>query len=162
MSKLSGFAEVVRVDRLVQKNSNNAWVAQVGHFQEALSRLETDVQCKEVYKVLEKQAKADSDWKPSNVYMSNKSVILRAKRLEVSLMDDGHVRGKSEVQNACNAIESNTKTALEKLQAAMVSAVALLDKIDASEVPAAYVAIKGAFTKINDLATAQAEARKAA
>lgn len=156
------FVQVVKTDRLVQKNSNNAWKAQVQHFHENLRHLETDVQVKEVYKTLEKQQKEEQMWKPSNVYMSNKSVIIRAKRLSVALMDGDKVRGKSDVQNDCNAAEDNTKTAFEKYQQALLNAAKYLDKIDPSQIPGAYVAAKELFAKVNDQAVAQAEARKAA
>lgn len=160
---MTQFNDVVKADKLVLKNSNNAWKAQVLHFMEALNHLATDEQCKEVYKSVEKEAKKDLNWKPSNVYMSNKSVIIRAKRLGIAIVGkDGTPRGKSEVQNDCNAAEDNSKTDMEKFTAALVNATKYLDKIEEGQIPAAYVQVKALFDKANGKAAAMAESRKAA
>lgn len=156
------FQDVVKADTLVAKRSGDAWKAQVGHFVENLNHLETDDQCKEVFKELEKTAKAGG-WKPSNVYMSNKSVILRAKRLSVPLLDaKGKVRGKSEVQDDCNALEDNSKSPFEKFQAAVERASAYLDKLEPGQIPPAYMLIKELHAKANDRAAAAMAVAKSA
>ncbi len=156
------FKDVVKTDKLVLKNSNNAWQHQVKHFAATLAHLATDVQCKEVYKTIEKEAKVEFNWKPSNVYMSNKSVIIRAKRLSVALMDGDKVRGKSDVQNECNDIESTAKTDFEKYQQALVQAVKYLDKVENGQVPAAFAAAKQLMDKAQQRAEGAFNAAKSA
>ncbi len=156
------FKDVVKIDKLVLKNSNNAWKAQVQHFMENVNHLATDAECKEVFKALERAERDESNWKASNVYMSNKSVIIRAKRLKVSLMDGDKVRGKSDVQNDCNEIESTSKTDFEKYQQALVQAVKYLDKVENSQVPAAFAAAKQLMDKAQIRAEGAYNAAKSA
>ena len=156
------FKDVVKIDKLVLKNSNNAWKAQVGHFIEHVNHLKTDTECKEVFKALERTERDESNWKASNVYMSNKSVILRAKRLGIALMDGDKVRGKSDVQNDCNEAESTAKTDFEKYQAALVLAVKYLDKVENSQVPAAFAAARRLMDKAQIRAEGAYNAAKSA
>jgi hypothetical protein len=155
------FQDVVKADTIVTKRGNDAWKAQVLHFMESLNHLSTDEQCKEVYKELEKVAKAGG-WKPSNVYMANKSVILRAKRLSVPLLDKDKVRGKSAVQDDCNALEDTSKTPFQKFQKAIEQASAYLDKLEPGQIPAAYMLSKELHAKADGRAATAMEVAKAA
>lgn len=73
--------------------------------------------------------------KMPGAYRSSKSLVMRAIRLDVELLDsEGNARGKSEVNTECNEREKEGKTNVDKLLSTLNTASTLIDKAhDAGE-----------------------------
>lgn len=136
------FKGVVAADKAANTKANGLWGQMVHYVRQEPAKSFDHGQLKDYLKEKEKEAREqDKKWNPSNAYRSNKSLILRATRLSVGLMNGETPRGKSEVQDECNELENSTKTPWEQFAAAMNQATKKFDKLEPGQIPAAAAMI---------------------
>lgn len=137
------FKEVVAADKAANTKANGLWGKMVQFVSQEPAASFSDKELKDYLKNRETEAKdADSKWKPSGAYRSNKSLIIRAVRLKVGLMNGKDTpRGKSEVQDECNELETTEKSPWDQFAAAMNTATKKFDKLEPGQIPAAAAMI---------------------
>lgn len=137
------FTEVVTADKAANTKANGLWGKMALFCTQEPMKSFTPDESKDYLKNREKEAReADKRWLPSNAYKSNKSLILRAKRLEVSLLrGNGETRGKTEVQDQCNEIERKDLTPYDQFMAAMNTVSKKLSKLEHGQKITAIAAI---------------------
>ena len=137
------FKEVVTADKAANTKANGLWGKMVMFVSQEPAKSFNLEGLKDYLKNREAEAKdEDSKWKPSGAYRSNKSLIVRCKRLSVSLLNGASgFRGKTEVQDECNEIEHVERTPYEQFSAAMEVVSKKLKKLESGQLTTAAAVI---------------------
>lgn len=160
--KVCNFHEVVLSDKAANRKGQGAWAALVSFVANAYPGM-NDKGIKEELRTKEKTAKEDDKWEPSGAYRSSKSLILRASRLGVKIVQNDEVRGKSDVQDECNELEKTEKTAGQKFTTAINTANSLTEKMNHGELIAALALTHELLKKLkSNVEKAQPQEQKAA
>ena len=137
------FKEVVTADKAANTKANGLWGKMVMFVSQEPAKSFNLEGLKDYLKNREAEAKdEDSKWKPSGAHRSNKSLIVRCKRLSVSLLNGASgFRGKTEVQDECNEIEHVERTPYEQFSAAMEGVSKKLKKLEPGQMTTAAAVI---------------------
>jgi len=137
------FKEVVTADKAANTKANGLWGKMVMFVSQEPAKSFALEGLKDYLKNREQEAKdEDRKWKPSGAYRSNKSLIVRCKRLSVSLLNGASgFRGKTEVQDECNEIEKVERTPYEQFSAAMEVVSKKLKKLEPGQIATAAAVI---------------------
>lgn len=91
----------------------------------------------------------------NSTFRSAQSVILKARANDVKLLDDnGKVRGKTEVEKECKALEEESKDgkpAIDKFKTTMNTANALADKLEAKDCVVAAALVQDLLAKLVEM-----------
>src|SRR3990167_10403211 len=136
------FKEVVTADKAANTKANGVWGKMVMFVSQDPAKSFALEGLKDYLKNREQEAKdEDRKWKPSGAYRSNKSLILRCKKLGVGLLSGDTFRGKTDVQDECNEIEYTAKTPYEQFSAAMEVVGKKLKKLESGQLTTAAAGI---------------------
>lgn len=151
------FKEVVTADKAANTKANGLWGKMVLYVSQEPAKSFNLDGLKDYLKNREKEAREeDKKWNPSGAYRSNKSLILRAKRLEVSLTNSkGESRGKSEVQDQCNEIERKELSPFDQFMAAVNTVSKKLDKLEQGQKVTAMAAISELANRVRKAITGE-------
>jgi hypothetical protein len=90
----------------------------------------------------------------NSTYRAIKSVIGKARELDVLLIIDGKVRGKTEVEKECKAKAEETakpKSELDKFKSTMNTANAIADKLEAKDAVMAAALVQDLLAKLVEM-----------
>jgi len=150
------FSEVKAADKAANTKANGLWGKMVSYVRftvpedmKGLDAKGKPTALSDFLKNREKDAKdEDKKWQPSPAYRSNKSLILRAVRLNVQLVSRDQPRGKTEVQDECNEIEKVELTPYQQFMTAITTVGKKLDKLEHGQKVTAFAAINELATKV--------------
>ena len=153
------FQELVTADKAANTKANGLWGKMAVFAMQEPCKSFNHEGAKKYFAEKEKEAKlSDKKWEPSGAYRSNKSLIVRAKRLAVPLVNShGDSRGKTEVQDDWNELEASAKTPYQQFTAAMETATKKFDKLEVGQYPAAAALVGQLATTIRAKITGQME-----
>lgn len=162
------FKEVVTADKAANTKANGLWGKMVSYCQQLPEQFRevTDGKAKAMSDYLNNRVKEareqDHKWDPSNAFRSNKSLILRAIRLGVNMVDSrDQPRGKTEVQDTCNELEKKDLSPFDQFMAAVNMVSKKLDKLEQGQKVTAIAAISELANRVRRQITGEQEKKAA-